>query len=130
DGFLYGRGAVDMKGAVAAFAAAAIDFGRAAASQGTLSLIITGDEEGVALNGTTRVLDWAKSEGLRFDAALVGEPTSQRRLGDTYKIGRRGSLSATVSLTGRQGHSAYPERAENPIPPLVRILDRLANLKL
>jgi succinyl-diaminopimelate desuccinylase len=130
DGHLYGRGAVDMKGALAAFAAAAIDFAASRPKRGTLSLIITGDEEGAAINGTARVVDWAKTQAIRFDAALVGEPTSQHRLGDTYKIGRRGSLSGTILVTGRQGHTAYPHRAENPIPPLARILDRLASLKL
>ena len=92
--------------------------------------MITGDEEGAAVNGTVRLIEWARSEGIRPDAVLVGEPTSQRRLGDTYKNGRRGSLSGTITVTGRQGHSAYPQRADNPIPPLVRILDRLAKLKL
>src|SRR5436853_200551 len=92
--------------------------------------MMTGGEEGVARHGTARGLDWTRAEAIRFDAALVGEPTSQRRLGDTYKVGRRGSLSGTIAVAGRQGHSAYPERAENPIPPLVRILDRLAGLKL
>jgi succinyl-diaminopimelate desuccinylase len=129
-GFLYGRGAVDMKGAVAAFAAAAINRARNSPLRGTLSLLITGDEEGAAINGTVKVIDWATADGIRFDAALVGEPTSQRRLGDTYKTGRRGSLSGTIRITGRQGHSAYPQRAENPIPPLVAVLDRLAKLEL
>jgi succinyl-diaminopimelate desuccinylase len=129
-GFLYGRGAVDMKGAVAAFVDAATELARRGGLRGTLSLLLTGDEEGAAVNGTARVLEWAKSQGIRFDAALVGEPTSQRQLGDTYKTGRRGSLSGTIRVTGRQGHAAYPQRADNPIPPLVRILDQLATLKL
>jgi succinyl-diaminopimelate desuccinylase len=129
-GMLYGRGAVDMKGAVAAFTAAAVDFARSRRVHGTLSLLITGDEEGVAINGTVRVLEWAKAAGIQFDAALVGEPTSQRQLGDTFKIGRRGSLSGTILVTGKQGHAAYPQRAVNPIPPLARIIDRLASLKL
>jgi succinyl-diaminopimelate desuccinylase len=129
-GMLFGRGAVDMKGAVAAFATAAIAHAGRRPLPGTLSLMITGDEEGVALNGTVRMVAWAEGAGLIFDAAMVGEPTSQRRLGDTYKIGRRGSLSGTIRVAGKQGHTAYPQRAENPIPPLVRILDRLATLKL
>jgi succinyl-diaminopimelate desuccinylase len=129
-GMLYGRGAVDMKSAVAAFTSAALDCAKEVAPRGALSLLITGDEEGIAINGTARVLAWAKERGIAFDAALVGEPTSQRRLGDTYKIGRRGSLSATVRVTGRQGHTAYPQHAHNPIPPLVRILDRLATIGL
>ncbi len=130
NGFLYGRGAVDMKGAVAAFVAAAVNHVRFTRLTGTLSFLITGDEEGVAVNGTVKVLEWAKAEGIVFDAALVGEPTSQKRLGDTFKNGRRGSLSGTITVTGKQGHAAYPQRAVNPIPPLARILDRLASMKL
>jgi succinyl-diaminopimelate desuccinylase len=129
-GVLYGRGAVDMKSAVAAFTSAALDCAKEVAPRGALSLLITGDEEGVAINGTAKVLAWAKERGIRFDAALVGEPTSQQRLGDTYKIGRRGSLSATIRVTGTQGHTAYPQRADNPIPALARIVSRLATLKL
>jgi succinyl-diaminopimelate desuccinylase len=127
---LYGRGAVDMKSAVAAFVSAAADCSPDVQARGTLSLLITGDEEGVALNGTVKVLAWAIERGITFDAALVGEPTSQRQLGDTFKIGRRGSLSATIRVTGRQGHTAYPQRADNPIPTLARIVDRLASLRL
>jgi succinyl-diaminopimelate desuccinylase len=130
NGFLFGRGAVDMKGAIAAFAAAASEFAALGPHSGTLSLIVTGDEEGIAVNGTVRVVEWAKAQGIGFDAALVGEPTSQRRLGDTYKIGRRGSLSGMIQVIGRQGHTAYPQRAENPIPPLARILARLAAVQL
>jgi succinyl-diaminopimelate desuccinylase len=128
---LFGRGAVDMKGAVAAFATAAMDTAaHGGPARGTLSLLITGDEEGAAVNGTRQVLAWAKARGIRFDAALIGEPTSRRRIGDTYKTGRRGSLSATLTVTGRQGHAAYPHLADNPIPRMVRILDRLAGLRL
>ena len=99
-------------------------------THGTLSLLITGDEEGQAVNGTVKALAWALEQGHRFDAALVGEPTSRRKLGDTIKIGRRGSLSGTIIATGRQGHAAYPQLADNPLPRLVRVLARLADLTL
>jgi len=131
DGVLYGRGAVDMKGGIAAFLAAALALiGERRPRQGTLSLAITGDEEGPAINGTHKLIQWALAGGRRFDAALVGEPTSRRTLGDTIKIGRRGSLSATIRVTGRQGHVAYPDLADNPLPPLIAILDRLGKLRL
>jgi succinyl-diaminopimelate desuccinylase len=131
DGALWGRGAVDMKGGIACFLAAALDFlGEKPLNTGTLSFAITGDEEGPAINGTKKLIAWALAAGHRFDAAIVGEPTSRQRLGDTIKIGRRGSLSATIRVAGRQGHAAYAELADNPIPKLVRILDRLADLTL
>lgn len=131
DGFVHGRGAVDMKGGIACFVAAALSFARGRPmAAGTLSLMITADEEGVAINGTRKLIDWALADGRRFDAALVGEPTSRHRLGDAIKIGRRGTLSATIRVIGSQGHVAYPHLANNPIPALVRILDRLANLHL
>ncbi|HZP20262.1 MAG TPA: succinyl-diaminopimelate desuccinylase [Bauldia sp.] len=129
DGFLYGRGAVDMKGGIAAFLAAALAH-RAGKGGGTLSFLITGDEEGPSINGTARLLDWALHQGHRFDAALVGEPTSQRAVGDTIKIGRRGSLSGTIRVTGKQGHVAYPQLADNPVPKLVAMLDRIARADL
>lgn len=130
-GLLFGRGAVDMKGGIAAFIAATSDFLATKANPpGTLSLLITGDEEGPAINGTVKLLDWALNAGHRFDAALVGEPTSVSRLGDTVKIGRRGSLSGTIRVPGRQGHAAYPHLADNPVPPLVRMLHRLTGLRL
>jgi succinyl-diaminopimelate desuccinylase len=122
---LYGRGAVDMKGGIAAFLAAALDFVRRGSRTGTISLLITGDEEGPSLNGTVRLLDWAAKRGHRFDAAIVGEPTNPAALGDAIKIGRRGSLSGTITVHGRQGHVAYPHLAQNPIPLLVRLLRRL-----
>ena len=131
DGLLYGRGAQDMKGGIACFMAAAL--GKIAASglpKGRLSLLITGDEEGPSINGTAKLLDWAVGRGERFDAALVGEPTSRARLGDMIKIGRRGSQSVTVTVRGKQGHVAYPHLAENPVPALARILTRLTTLKL
>ena len=119
---LYGRGAVDMKGAIAAFIAAAE---RVADHKGTISLLITGDEEGPAIHGTRAILDWMAERGLRPDLVLVGEPTSDQRLGDTIKIGRRGSINAWIQVPGTQGHVAYPHLADNPVSRLVCILDRL-----
>jgi succinyl-diaminopimelate desuccinylase len=130
DGSIYGRGAVDMKGGIAAFITAALDWTAQGPRQGALSLAITGDEEGPAINGTRKLLDWASAAGHRFDAAIVGEPTSQKRVGDTIKIGRRGSLSGTIVVRGRQGHVAYPHLADNPVPELVRILGRLNALEI
>jgi succinyl-diaminopimelate desuccinylase len=130
-GFLYGRGAVDMKGGIAAFLAAAFGFLRAGGlRKGSLSLLITGDEEGPGINGTAKLLEWALVHRHRFDAAIVGEPTSARTLGDTIKIGRRGSLSGAIRVTGRQGHVAYPQLADNPVPRLVRILRELGEARL
>lgn len=125
-GLLYGRGAVDMKGAVAAFVAAAA---RAPAT-GTLSLLLTGDEEGPAIHGTRAIMDRMVERGLRPDLCLVGEPTSTRRLGDTVKIGRRGSVNIWIDVPGRQGHVAYPHLADNPIRPLVAALAELNGLVL
>jgi succinyl-diaminopimelate desuccinylase len=122
-GVLYGRGAVDMKGAIGSFVAAAIEHGK---PKGTISLLITGDEEGPGINGTKKLLEWAKANGEKFDACIVGEPTSGERVGDTLKIGRRGSLSATLTVIGKQGHAAYPQRAENPMRPLLRMLNALS----
>ncbi len=132
DGTLYGRGAVDMKGGIAAFIAAALgfvaeygpDFG------GTMSFLITGDEEGPAVNGTAKLLAWATEQGHRFDACIVGEPTNPEALGDAIKIGRRGSLSGTITVTGVQGHVAYPHLAKNPIPGLLTLAGALQALKL
>jgi len=119
---LHGRGAVDMKGSIAAFVAAAE---RAADHAGTLSLIITGDEEGPAAHGTVALIDWMAARDIRPDLCLVGEPTSVDRLGDTVKIGRRGSVTMWIEVPGTQGHVAYPHLADNPIPRLIRILDAL-----
>jgi len=124
DGILYGRGACDMKGAIAAFIAAA------AAPAGHVSLLITGDEEGDATDGTVRVLDWMKAHDKIPDFCIVGEPTSRVTLGDTVKIGRRGSLNAWITVTGRQGHAAYPQLADNPIHHLVPALAELAAHRL
>ena len=132
DGVLTGRGACDMKGALAAIVAAVARFlaGRPRfASQHSLSFLITGDEEGMATDGTVRVLAWLAERGERFDACLVGEPTSQERLGDCIKNGRRGSLNGEITLFGRRGHVAYPHLAENPIHGAMVLLDRLARLK-
>ena len=132
EGAIYGRGASDMKGSVAAFMAAASDFidSRKPSFKGSISLLLTGDEEGAAINGTAKVLLWLKQRNLVPDHCLVGEPTSGKRLGDTIKVGRRGSLSVSLTASGRQGHSALPQLADNPIPKLVRLLDRLASHKL
>jgi succinyl-diaminopimelate desuccinylase len=124
DGMLFGRGANDMKGAIAAFvAAAARHVARGAA--GTVSLLITGDEEGPATHGTVALLDWMAARTIRPDICLVGEPTSAVQLGDMIKIGRRGSLNAWITVDGAQGHVAYPARADNPITRLVAALAAL-----
>ncbi|MCB1365415.1 MAG: succinyl-diaminopimelate desuccinylase [Rhodobacteraceae bacterium] len=130
NGFLFGRGATDMKSGVAAFAAAAVDFVKATPPDGAIVLAITGDEEGDATDGTAALLDWMAREGEAMAACLVGEPTCPERMGEMIKIGRRGSLTAWFTMTGVQGHSAYPHRARNPLPALVRLLDRLASHEL
>jgi succinyl-diaminopimelate desuccinylase len=130
DGVLCGRGAADMKGAIAAWIAALSRVLSAGAPRGSLSLLITGDEEGPALDGTRRVVEQLLAEGERVDHCIVGEPTSSRRLGDMIKIGRRGSLNAWVTVDGRQGHVAYPDRALNPIPVLTDLLARLKARRL
>lgn len=131
DGVLYGRGACDMKGGIAAFVAGMTDFLAANGSRpGSLSLLITGDEEGPARDGTVRVLEWMAANGQLPDMALVGEPTSRAALGDIVKVGRRGSMTAWITLFGTQGHSAYPQRADNPIHRLVRVLHRLTTAPL
>lgn len=122
DGVLFGRGAVDMKGAIAAFIAACAD---AQPAQGSVSLLITGDEEGPATDGTARVLDWMAAHSHIPNFCVVGEPTNPTRLGESVKIGRRGSLSARIAVHGIQGHSAYPQRADNPVHRLVRALAAL-----
>ena len=122
-GRLYGRGAVDMKGAIAAFVAAVSrHLEEKGTPDGSISLLITGDEEGVAVNGTRKVLAWLKERGETLDACLVGEPTNPRALGDMIKIGRRGSLTGHLTVHGAQGHVAYPHLADNPLPRLVRML--------
>ena len=123
NGELFGRGACDMKGAIAAFVSAAIKFGKP--KRGTISFLITGDEEGPAVNGTRKLLRWARERGEKFDHCIVGEPTNVSSLGDMAKIGRRGSLSGTLIFRGSQGHVAYPHLAENPVPPLIRAVSAL-----
>ena len=130
DGVLYGRGASDMKGAIAAFVAAAARFGAGGAHAGSISLLITGDEEGPAINGTRKVLGWLAERGEALDDCLVGEPTNPEELGEMVKIGRRGSLNGTLRIAGRQGHVAYPALADNPLPRLVVLLDALLALRL
>ena len=131
DGRLWGRGACDMKGGVAAFAAAAIDFVEGGGLRGgTLSFLITNDEEGPAINGTVKLLDWVRAQGWTLDDCVVGEPTNPCAIGDMVKIGRRGSLNGDVLVRGRQGHSAYPHQADNPIPVLARIVTALSETAL
>jgi succinyl-diaminopimelate desuccinylase len=130
DDVLYGRGACDMKGAIAAFVAGVEDHLRGALSQdgapkGSISLLITGDEEGPAIDGTVRVLEWMREQGEIPDFCIVGEPTNPATLGDMIKIGRRGSLNAVITVHGVQGHAAYPQRADNPIHRLIRMLAEL-----
>jgi len=130
DGFMYGRGATDMKSGVAAFVAAAIDFVADTPPDGSVVITITGDEEGDALDGTIAILDWMRANGETMDHCLVGEPTSPDTMGLMMKIGRRGSLTAFFTATGVQGHSAYPHRANNPVTAMVRLMDRLASHEL
>lgn len=131
DGQIYGRGATDMKGSVAAFAAAAIDYvTENPKAAGSVSFLITGDEEGPAINGTVKVLEWMKKFHHEPDHCLVGEPTCAEALGDTIKIGRRGSLSFNVTVEGRQGHVAYPDKNDNPIHKLARFVDRISSTSL
>ena len=132
DGALCGRGAVDMKGAIAAFIAAAQTFlaERGGDFEGSVSLLITGDEEGKAINGTRRVLEWLDARGERLDACLVGEPTSAQSLGDMIKIGRRGSMTGRLTVQGTQGHTAYPHLADNAAHRLVSMLHALTTVEL
>ncbi|CCQ72211.1 succinyl-diaminopimelate desuccinylase [Magnetospira sp. QH-2] len=126
-GMLHGRGAADMKGAVAAFTAAVSRFiaRRGKDFGGSISFLITGDEEGPSVNGTVKMLDWLADQGETLDASLVGEPTNPRDLGDMIKIGRRGSLSGFITINGTQGHAAYPHLADNPVHRLLKVLARL-----
>jgi len=127
DGILTGRGANDMKSAIAAFVSAAASVQQ---DKGTLSLLITGDEEGYATYGTPRIIDWLEERSIRPDMILIGEPTSVDRLGDTIKIGRRGSVNMWIEVPGTQGHVAYPHRADNPVPKLARVVAALDALHL
>ena len=127
DGTLYGRGAVDMKGAVACAVAASLDHlaARGGKPKGSISLLITGDEEGIAVNGTIKLLKWAAERGERFDHCILGEPSNAAAIGDTIKVGRRGSLNGTLVITGKQGHVAYPQLADNPVRGLVTLMSAL-----
>lgn len=126
DGWLYGRGTTDMKSGVAAFAAAAVDFVTQTPPDGAVILTITGDEEGDALHGTTALLDWMTDNNEAMTACLVGEPTCPDTMGEMMKIGRRGSMTAYFTVTGVQGHAAYPHRALNPVPIMARLIDRIS----
>jgi succinyl-diaminopimelate desuccinylase len=127
DGYLYGRGSTDMKSGVAAFAAAAIDFVQQTPPDGAVILAITGDEEGDGIDGTDAILDWMDAQGERMSVCLVGEPTCPDVMGEAMKIGRRGSMTAWITATGIQGHSAYPHRANNPVPAMARLVDLLSS---
>ena len=131
DGTLFGRGAADMKSAIAAFVAAAARHGTPSTdSGGSISLLITGDEEGIGINGTKKVLGWLKDKGEKLDHCIVGEPTATAQAGDTIKIGRRGSLNIELAAVGVQGHVGYPAQAKNPIPPLALLVTRLSAHRL
>ena len=129
-GCIWGRGACDMKSGVAAFVAAAVDFVRDTPPEGAVILTITGDEEGPGRDGTIAILDWMEAQGEAMAACMVGEPTCPETMGEMIKIGRRGSLTATITARGRQGHTAYPHKALNPLPALVGLLDLLAQHEL
>src|SRR5579859_606164 len=124
DGVLFGRGAVDMKGAIACKLAAVLDHlaANGGKPKGSISFLITGDEEGIAVNGTVKLLKWAAARGEKFDHCVLGEPTNPERLGDMIKIGRRGSLNGTLIVPGTQGHVAYPALADNPVRRIVAIM--------
>jgi succinyl-diaminopimelate desuccinylase len=124
---LYGRGACDMKGAIAAFAAGVAQYLETGRRKGSISLLITGDEEGPGIDGTAKVLEWMKANGEIPDFCVVGEPTCQVQLGDMVKIGRRGSVNMKIEVHGKQGHVAYPHRADNPVHRLIRALDALTS---
>jgi succinyl-diaminopimelate desuccinylase len=127
DGQLYGRGAVDMKGGIACCVAAVLDHlaANGGKPKGSISFLITGDEESVAINGTPKLLQWAADHGEKFDHCILGEPSNQDELGDTIKIGRRGSLNGTLIVTGKSGHVAYPQRADNPVRNIVTLINAL-----
>lgn len=130
DGYVCGRGAADMKGPIACFVAALLDFLQNNKIDGSISLLITGDEEGPSINGTPKMLQWLEERGEKIDFCLVGEPTSRATLGDMIKIGRRGTLTGHLTVTGKQGHVAYPHLADNPVPKLIKLLSVLDALVL
>ncbi|MGJ4998548.1 succinyl-diaminopimelate desuccinylase [Bradyrhizobium sp. HKCCYLS3077] len=129
DGYIYGRGAVDMKGGIACSVAAALAYLRDHGGQpkGSISFLITGDEEDVSINGTIKLLQWAAERGEKFDHCVLGEPSNQEVMGDCIKIGRRGSQSGTLIVEGKQGHVAYPHRASNPVPDISRLIVALSD---
>ena len=128
DGILYGRGAVDMKGGIACSVAAVLDFLAAnGPPKGSISFLITGDEEDISVNGTIKLLQWAAARGEKFDHCVLGEPSNVEELGDCIKIGRRGSQSGTLYVDGVQGHVAYPQRASNPVPDIARLIVALTD---
>ncbi|WP_315753798.1 succinyl-diaminopimelate desuccinylase [Bradyrhizobium sp. SZCCHNRI2007] len=129
EGYIYGRGAVDMKGGIACSVAAVLDYLRDHGGQpkGSISFLITGDEEDVSVNGTIKLLQWAAERGERFDHCVLGEPSNQEVMGDCIKIGRRGSQSGTLIVEGKQGHVAYPHRASNPVPDISRLIVALSD---
>ncbi len=130
DGKLFGRGAADMKGAIAAFASASARAIKTGKVSGTLSFLITGDEEGKGVNGTVRVLQWMREHNVSIDHCLVGEPSNPDAIGDMIKVGRRGSINCWLTVAGKQGHVAYPHRAQNPVPALMRKLLHLSETPL
>ncbi|RZW12792.1 MAG: succinyl-diaminopimelate desuccinylase [Rhodobacteraceae bacterium] len=130
DGWMIGRGTADMKSGVAAFVAAAIDRAQSSPPDGAILITVTGDEEADATDGTTAILDWMETNGEKMTVCLVGEPTCLEKLGDTIKIGRRGSMTAFFTATGIQGHAAYPHRAKNPVPVMAHLVHRLASATL
>lgn len=130
NGILYGRGATDMKSGVAAFAAAAVDFVKETPPDGAIILAITGDEEGVATDGTVALLDWMNAQGEAMEVCLVGEPTCPEVVGEMIKVGRRGSMTIHFTVNGKQGHSAYPHRAVNPLPAMAELVSDLSRAEL
>jgi succinyl-diaminopimelate desuccinylase len=132
NGQLYGRGAVDMKGGIACCVAAVLDYlsANCGKPKGSISFLITGDEESIAVNGTPKLLQWVAERGEKFDNCILGEPSNQDELGDTIKIGRRGSLNGTLIVTGKSGHVAYPQRADNPVRSIVTLIDALQSKPL
>ncbi len=130
DGYIWGRGAADMKSAIAAFVVATARALEKKAMTGSLSFLITGDEEGPAVNGTRKMLNWMREQNLAMDHCLVGEPTNPQAIGEMIKVGRRGSINCWLTVTGTQGHVAYPDRADNPIPALMRKLLMLSETPL
>jgi len=131
NGKIYGRGVEDMKGSIIAWIFAMLEYINTKKDfKGTISILLTGDEEGLAINGTSKVLEWLKSNSINIDSCIVGEPTNSEKIGDTIKVGRRGSLSCELKVHGQQGHVAYPHKASNPIPVLVKFLDKLINIPI